>query len=164
MSLIGIAFATSLFPLLAESKSRKSRQQFDRQLKQGILFTLLAVIPAAILIYLLREEIINFFIGTGNFNQVAITSTAAVLGIYALSIPAESLVHILARAFYALHNTFIPVVISIITIVITVFSATILTSTMGVSGIAAGFVIDTAIQALLLIIMLRFIANRVLAR
>ncbi len=164
VSLIGIAFATSLFPLLAESKSRKSRQQFDRQLKQGILFTLLAVIPAAILIYLLREEIINFFIGTGNFNQVAITSTAAVLGIYALSIPAESLVHILARAFYALHNTFIPVVISIITIVITVFSATILTSTMGVSGIAAGFVIGTAIQALLLIIMLRFIANRVLAR
>jgi putative peptidoglycan lipid II flippase len=164
VSLIGIALATSLFPLLAESKSRKSRQQFDHQLRQGILATLLAVIPATILMYILREEIINFFIGTGNFDQVAITSTAAVLGIYTLSIPTESLVHILARAFYALHNTLIPVVISIISIIVTILSATILTSTMGVSGIAAGFVIGTATQALLLFISLRFLTNRILAR
>jgi len=164
VSLIGIAFATSLFPLLAESTSRQSRQQYYHHLWQGIGTTLLAVIPAAVLIYLLRVPIITFFIGTGRFDSTAIARTAVVLGIYAFSIPTESLVHILARAFYALHNTLIPVLVSLIAITISISSAATLSSTLGVSSIAAGFALGTGVQALLLFILLLFWSNRVLTK
>lgn len=161
VSLIGIAFATSLFPLLAESKSRRTSQQYYHQLRQGILGTLIIVIPAAIVIYLLRTYIITFFIGTGQFDQDAITRTAIVLGIYTFSIPTESLVHILARAFYALHNTLIPVLISIVAIITSITLAIALSSTMGVSSIAAGFAIGTGVQAFLLLALLPVWSKRV---
>jgi putative peptidoglycan lipid II flippase len=164
VSLIGIAFATSLFPLLAESNSRRSRQQYFYQLKRGIVGTLTVVVPAAIVIYILRTQIVAFFIGTGQFDQEAVARTALVLGIYTFSIPTESLVHILARAFYALHNTFIPVFVSVLGIVVSVVFAIILSAAMGVSSIAAGFAIGTGIQALLLMLFLPLWSNRVFAR
>ena len=164
VSLIGIALATSLFPILAESKSAKSKSRYTKELWKGIGLTLLIVTPAAIAIYFLRTYIIAFFIGTGQFNEDAVMRTAAVLGVYAFSIPTESLVHILARAFYALHNTVIPVTISIITIVISTTTAATLAPTMGVSSIAVGFAVGTGIQMLLLILLLQFWTNKTFAK
>ena len=125
---------------------------------------MIIVIPAAILVYLLRTFIITFFIGTGQFDQDAIARTAVVLGIYAFSIPTESLVHILARAYYALHNTLIPVLISIVAIITSVTLAIALSSAMGISSIAAGFAVGTGIQALLLLVLLPVWSRRVFAK
>lgn len=164
VSLIGIAFATSLFPLLSESRSRRSARQYYHQLRRGIAGTLVIVLPAAIAIYLLRTYIITFFIGTGQFDQEAIARTAVVLGIYTFSIPTESLVHILARAFYALHNTLIPVLISIVAIITSITFVVTLSPAMGVSGIAAGFAVGTGVQALLLLLLLPVWSKRVFVK
>jgi putative peptidoglycan lipid II flippase len=164
VSLIGIAFATSLFPLLSESSSLRSRQQYYHQLKQGVTGTLIIVLPAAVVIYLLRTQIIAFFIGTGQFDQAAIARTAVVLGVYAFSIPTESLVHILARAFYALHNTLIPVLVSLAAITISITSAILLSPAMDVSSIPAGFAIGTGTQTLLLLLLLPAWSKRIFSK
>jgi len=163
VSLIGISFATALFPLLAESASRRDRDQYFHHLTKGILVTASLVLPAALLIYVLRTSIVSFFVGTGEFDAVAVASTAAVLGIYTLSIPTESLVHILARSFYALHNTIIPVTVSLIAIATSITSAFILSQNLGIVGIPAGFALGTALQFVLLAVLLRRYAGRVLA-
>ncbi|MCH8748684.1 murein biosynthesis integral membrane protein MurJ, partial [Patescibacteria group bacterium] len=156
VSLIGIALATSLFPLLAQSVSLHNRRQYLRSLIGGSLTTLLLVVPAALLIYIWRTPLISFLIGTGQFDETAVALTAAALGVYTLSIPTESLVHILARAFYALHNTIIPVSISLITITVSVSGAYFAAQRFGVIGIPAGFAAGTALQVVLLASLLWF--------
>lgn len=160
VSLIGIAFATSLFPLLAESASRRSHTQYTRRLIKGSLTTLAFVVPAALAMYVLRIPIVSILVGTGQFDPQAVARTAAVLGMYTISIPAESLVHIFARAFYALHNTLIPVSVSIAAIITSITSAYLLAQQLGTIGIPAGFAIGTGLQALLLLFLLRVWTNR----
>lgn len=155
VSLIGIAFATSLFPHLAESASKKMQAQYNHELLHGIGTTLAIVIPATIALYLLRTPLIALLLGTGQFDAAAVAQTAMVLGIYTLSIPTESMNHILSRAFYALHNTLIPVTVSVIGIVITITTAYLFTQRFGTPGIPAGFAIGTALQTIVLLGMLR---------
>jgi putative peptidoglycan lipid II flippase len=156
VSLIGIAFATSIFPLLAESASHGNRTEYSRQVLQGVALTLALVVPAAYLLYLLRTPLIATLVGTGQFDAQAVARTAAVLGVYAVSIPNESLVHVLARGFYALHNTIIPVAISLLAVATSVIAAYVLAPTIGVTAIPAGFALGTAVQALLLGLLLRW--------
>jgi putative peptidoglycan lipid II flippase len=164
VSLIGIAFATSLFPLLAESASKGDQAEYFRRIIGGALATLVLVTPAALALYLLRVPIISLLVGTGQFNTEAILRTATVLGVYTLSIPTESLVHILARGFYAVHNTLIPVAVSLLAITFSTTWAALAAPTVGMVSIPAGFAAGTALQALLLAILLRRYAIRTMSR
>jgi putative peptidoglycan lipid II flippase len=162
VSILGIAFATSLFPVLSKSGSVGDGTTYTRDLRRGILLTLAAVLPAAALLYVLREQIIAFFLGTGAFGPEAVERTAAVLGVYTLSIPFESLVHVLARGFYALQNTLLPMLVNLVAIVVSVGTALFLTPQLGITGVPAGFAAGTALQALMLGIVLRWYAPRAL--
>ncbi|TSC71642.1 MAG: Uncharacterized protein G01um101438_985 [Parcubacteria group bacterium Gr01-1014_38] len=162
VSLVGIAFATSLFPLLAESASLRSRPSYIRHLLRGALATIAVTIPAAVLLYLFRQPIIASFIGTGAFDPDAVLRTSAVLGIYTLSIPSESLAHVLARGFYALQNTLIPTSVSLLGIGISVASSILLARRLGPAGIPAGFAVGEGLQVLALACLLRIWTRRVL--
>lgn len=161
VSLIGISFATSLFPLLAESASKRSQSQYTQQLRQGVLSTLAVVTPAALALYFLRTPIISLLLGRGQFDAEAVAHTAFVLGVYTLSIPAESINHVLSRAFYALHNTRIPVGISVMGIAVSLSSAYLLAQRINIASIPTGFAIGTAVQTLLLTLSLQSLKKRV---
>lgn len=163
VSLIGIAFATSLFPLLVESASLRKRTVYTRRVVRGVLTTAAVALPAAGALFLVRTPMIAFFVGTGAFDPEAVARTAAVLGIYTLAIPTESLVHVLARGFYALHNTLIPVSVSLVSVGVSVSSSFLLAQRFGVVGIPAGFAIGTGLQFVLLATFLFFWSRRVFA-
>lgn len=160
VSLIGIAFATSLFPLLAESASRHSQASYTRRLLRGAWMTLAVAVPAAAIMYVLRTALVSLFVGTGAFNPAAVQATAMILGIFTFSIPVESLAHVLSRGFYALQNTLIPTSISIAAILASIASSVLLTGSLGVLGIPAGFAVGASLHALLLIALLPLWARR----
>lgn len=160
VSLIGIAFATSLFPLLAESSSLNRRAAYSRHIVRGAVAMLAVATPAAIVMYVLRTPMIAFFVGTGAFDADAVKATAATLGVFTLSIPFESLAHVLSRGFYALQNTLIPTSISIATIGVSIVSSILLAQRLGVLGIPAGFALGTFLQAVSLMVLLRLWARR----
>lgn len=162
VSLVGIAFATSLFPLLAESASLRDRASYLRRLFHGSAVTLAVAVPAAVALYVLRSPIVALFVGTGAFDPQAVARTATVLGVYALAIPTESLAHVLARGFYALQNTLIPVSVSLVAIGVSVGASLFLASRIGLQSIPAGFAIGTGLQITLLACFLRAWMRRAL--
>lgn len=164
VSLVGIAFATSLFPLLAESVSLRSREAYTRRLFRGALTTLAITIPAAVLLYIVRQPLISLFIGTGAFQTDAVMRTAAVLGVYTLSIPAESLAHVLARGFYALQNTLVPTLLSLLGIITSVAMSALLANRLGVMSIPAGFALGEGVHVLTLAVLLWIWTQRTLPR
>ncbi|MFH0819104.1 MAG: murein biosynthesis integral membrane protein MurJ [Patescibacteria group bacterium] len=155
VSLFGIAFATSMFPALADHFADEKISEFRDDLSKTIRQVLFFTIPASMALVILARPIVNFFLGTGKFDEQAVITTGIVLSIFAMSIPFESLQHLLARGFYARHDTITPVKITIFASLINILISFIVAQFMGVIGLAFGFIGYAITQVLLLNIFLR---------
>jgi peptidoglycan biosynthesis protein MviN/MurJ (putative lipid II flippase) len=87
--------------------------------------------------------------------------TAGLLAAFAISIPLESLTHLLARAFYATHNTLIPVLASVAALAVIVLSGELLAPRIGVTAIPVAFTAGSLTKVVLLAIMVRTRIRRI---
>jgi len=78
----------------------------------------LLTVPAAIGLILLAEPIISVIYQHGRFTAEATRQTAAALQFYAIGLAAYSAVKVLAPAFYALNKRYLPMMVSIFSIMI----------------------------------------------
>jgi len=108
LTIFGASFAVAAFPSLATFAARgelgKFRIYFSGILRQILFF----VIPLSVLIIILRAQIVRIVLGTGRFDWEDTIATLSVLGVLAISLFAQSVNLLLARAFFALHNTVTP--------------------------------------------------------
>ncbi|MFC1618055.1 murein biosynthesis integral membrane protein MurJ [Patescibacteria group bacterium] len=153
-SVIGISLSTAVFPILAAASSAEERGEFVSTLSRTIRQILFLVIPVSILMLLLRAQIVRVILGTGKFDWEDTILTASMLGYFVLSLFAQSLIPLLAKAFYAIQNTVIPVTVSVISMGINIVLAFWLAQSMGVAGIALAFSIASFINMIALLIIL----------
>ncbi len=156
---IGVTMALASFPLLARAVSSRNATRFDNELKFTAKSILAVTVPATVIIYFFSYWIISFFLGGGAFDDRAIDLTATTLSLFAFSIPTESLSHLLARGFYALKNSFIPVVVSIGSLAVSVATAYYLAKVYGVEGIPVAYFIGSCVKTLLLWVIIRLRVN-----
>jgi len=123
IGIIGISFATAVFPRLARSFAEENRKEFSRNFSSTFSRTLYLVLPLTILIFLLRAQIVRIVLGTGQFNWMDTRLTAAALGIFSFGIFAQSLIPLVSRAFYSFHNTKTPVLISLWSIALNILGS-----------------------------------------
>lgn len=154
VSLFGIAFATAIFPVLAELAAKENFSEYRKQFFKTLRGVLLITVASAISIFLVRNLIIKIFLGGGEFSDADIALTASTLGIFTLSIPLESVSHLLARSFYALKNTVIPVATSIVALGIAVSFAYFLSGRLGILAMPLGFLAGSLLKAGVLLILL----------
>ena len=108
VSFFGIAVATATFPFLAEAVSLNQNVEFTKNLSRGLSYILYLMIPASILIVLLRVQIVRIVLGAGHFGWTDTRLTAACLGIFSLSLFAQGIIPLFCRSFYALQDTLTP--------------------------------------------------------
>lgn len=154
VSLIGITFSTTAFPTMAKAISNRSKEEFKKTLKNSFWLILGGSTLAAIVTFIIREPLIRIVLGGGNFTEEAIAKTAATLGMFTLAMPTESLIHLLARAFYATKNTTIPVVVSILGFIIAISGGYLLAPSLGIASIPLSFFAASLIEVILLLILL----------
>jgi len=154
VSLIGITFSTTAFPVMAKAISDHSPDEFKKSLKQSFWLILCGSTLAAIATFFIREPLIRIILGGGAFDEEAIMRTATMLGLFTLAIPTESLRHLLARAFYATKNTVIPVVMSILGLIIAIGGGYLLLPTFEILAIPLAFFAASLIELIFLIILL----------
>jgi len=152
VSLFGIAFATAIFPFLADHVHHKDRKKFSGDFQTSLEKILFFAIPAAVGMLILNREIIEIILKGGAFDDAAVNMTSLVLFFFILSIPIESAVHIFARGYYAFKNTLTPMAFALagygVNIGFSIFAA----QTIGIAAIPIAFLIGTSLQLLLLII------------
>ena len=112
IGIIGYSFATAAMPSFAKSVSGQMLKTFGEQLTKTVRMVLFFVVPASVLMFVLRAHIVRLVFGSGAFSWDDTRLTAAVLGIFALGIFAHSLIPLLSKAFYAMQNTKTPVIIN----------------------------------------------------
>ena len=138
------------------------RYQREQEVEWSIeLSRALPVAAAALVLAGLSFWIIKFLLGGGQFGLEEVKMTSLILVVYAISIPLESWMHLLARTHYALGNTIIPSAIHIFSIGITILISWIFVGQFGIFVIPISFTIGLAVQDLLLFFSYRRLFLRV---
>ncbi len=116
VGIIGISFAIASYPLLVENFIKNEKEKIISNISSVTRQILFYIIPISILFIILRSQIVRIILGTGKFDWEATRLTAAALALFSLSIFAQSLIALFARAFYSMQNTKTPMFISIFSI------------------------------------------------
>ena len=154
VSLIGVTFALATFPVLAARYAARDRVAFTSLVvRNGVTIGALTAGAAAGLI-VLGPLGIEILLGGGEFGPDDVARTAQVLGVFALSVPFESLGHLLSRAIYATHHTLWQVLASLVGFVVTIVTALALAGGLGVLAIPAAFTLGSAVRCVLLVAVL----------
>jgi putative peptidoglycan lipid II flippase len=103
--------AIAVFPTFSAQAARGETDALRRTLGQVLRAVLFLALPATIGLIVLRLPIIRLMFERGDFTLQDSQAAAWALLFYALGLVAHSLVEILTRAFYALHDTLTPVII-----------------------------------------------------
>ena len=111
--LFAVSMATFLLPTLSGLAAEKKFADFRGQLDDAAQHLLFVSLPAAALLFVMAEPIVQLLFQYGAFTEAATERAAWALRCLAPALPGYSLVLILGRAFYALGEVKTPVRISV---------------------------------------------------
>lgn len=156
IGLFGATFAQAALPSLSGEMAKKDLPAFKQLFLASMHQILFFVLPASMMLIILRTPMVRLVFGATKFDWPATVATSQTLSFFAISIFAQSLVQLYARAFYALYDTKTPVVIGVVAVLINTGLSLlfILVWQMEVAALAISASIANIINALFLLIFL----------
>jgi putative peptidoglycan lipid II flippase len=154
VSLIGIAFAVAAFPIMSRAAAAGDRPGYVRSVTTNLATITLLTVVAGIALYFVAYPAIDLLLGGEEFDADDVALTSSLLAAFALSVPLESMTHLLSRAIYATRNTILPVIASIAGLVATVLFVSLLIPTLGVTALPLGFAAGMGLKVLVLVLAL----------
>ncbi len=155
VSIFGISFATVIFSSLSKKAALKDREGFLRHLKETSKALALVSIVSALFYIFFGQFVIRIFLGGGRFTNADVIRTAQVLAILSIGIPAESFIHLLVRAFYALKDTWTPILVSIPGLLLIIILSKLLLPTLALNALAISYFLASTLEAIILFLILR---------
>jgi putative peptidoglycan lipid II flippase len=163
LGVFAIALATALFPKLAtdaepDATARRSivaGDEFKRVLRQAVEASLFIGLPASVGMILVAQPAIRVLFEQGRFTDFDTMWVARSTAIYSSAIWAFSLLQILSRAYYALHDTITPLIWGILNLLMNlIVELPLIWTGLGESGMAVGTLVSFSIQSVVMLFML----------
>jgi len=153
--IFGTTVGQASLPTLSKNIARNELGKFRNTVNKIIIQSLFIAIPISILILVERVSIVRLLYGSQEFPWSATILTARILAFLVPGIACQAIIQILIRAFYALHNTKVPFLISAISLIIDVIASFLFIhfTNLGVIGLAISASIGNLIQLFGLLIM-----------
>ncbi len=154
VTLFGQPIAQAAFPVLSRAKDNPA--VFKRTFQDSFNQTLYIILPISVLILVLRIPIVRLVYGAERVDWDATVMIGRTLAFFSISIFAQALTALALRAFYALHNTKIPLVVGVVSTVIMLLSAFVFVNQyhLGVEWLAIAYSIGNIFQLFILLILL----------
>ena len=116
VSLFGAAVAQAALPVFSHAAEENNKEKLRSQFLTALRQVSFLLVPASVLLIILRLPAVRLAFGAAKFDWMATLATGYVLAFFALSFLPQALVLLLARGFYALHDTVTPVRAGIISV------------------------------------------------
>ncbi len=142
--------ATAAFPTFAALEAQGRRAELRRTLSDTLRGVLFLAIPAAAGLFAWRVPLIRLLLERGEFTSRSTELTAVALAFYAFGLVGHSAVEILARAFYALHDTRTPVAAGVGAMAGNVLLSLWLRGPLGHAGLALANTLAVTVEMVLL--------------
>jgi putative peptidoglycan lipid II flippase len=154
-TLLGTAIAIVVFPTMAELYNAGDLNGLKRTSMSALRIIWTLTIPAAVGMVLLGRPLIELFLGGGAFDAESIQLVYGILVFFSFRVISEASLEILARLFYAQHDTYTPMFVSLFWLVLNIGLAFPLYASLGVRGLALASTIAFTVQAIILFILNR---------
>ncbi|MBI3955381.1 murein biosynthesis integral membrane protein MurJ [Candidatus Gottesmanbacteria bacterium] len=119
IGLFGASIAQASLPTLSSFYAKKNIEEFKNIFLSSFHQILFLVIPLSAILIVLRIPMVRLVFGASSlFDWDSTVITGKTLAYFGISLFAQSLVHLIARGYYALHDTKTPVIIGTISIII----------------------------------------------
>lgn len=155
IGVIGIPIGVVMLPSLSRDLARGDVASYVSLVSRALRLILWVMLPLAGLTVVLRTEIVTLLFGYGRFDARGVELTAIVLAVLAFALASESLIAILARAFYAGRDTVTPVIAAVLAVVLNVSLSIALVGRLGLAGIGLAIVIGSWLEVGYLLVVLR---------
>lgn len=116
VGLFGATIAQAALPTLSFSAANNDRETLKRAIMTSLHQMLFFILPVSVLFIVLRTPVVRLVFGAGRFDWEATVLTGMTLSMFSLSLAAQAIIHLLARAYYALYDSKTPVAIAIVSI------------------------------------------------
>jgi putative peptidoglycan lipid II flippase len=159
MYLPGRIFGTTVgqasLPALSKNIAENQLNLFRDTVRKTILQSLFIAFPVGVLILINRLPIVRLAFGSKQFPWSATLLTAKTLAFLTPAIICQTVIQILIRSFYALHDTRTPLKISLFSLIFNIISSYsfVKYTNLGIAGLAISASIANLIQSFGLFIM-----------
>lgn len=152
-TLFGTAIAIVVFPTMAELYNAGDIKGLKRTAMSTLRIVWLLTIPSAAALILLGQPAIAFILQRGEFDADSTALVYSVLIFFSVRVVSEATLEVVARLFYARHNTKTPMYAYLVWLVINVGLTYLLIGSLGVGGLAlASTIAFTALSTILFIL------------
>ncbi len=155
IGIFALSTAIAAFPALSEKASSRDFSGYVSLLSRSVAQILFFIIPLSVLFLLFRAQIVRVALGSGAFNWEDTRLTFNCLGAFTFSLFSQSLIPLFSRAFYSLHNTKTPVVITLMSVVVNAILSYFLAGRFGIIGVVYGFSMASIFNCMLSFLLLR---------
>lgn len=154
VTLFGTSLAKAVLPMLSNADGDK--KEFRRILLSAVYQAMFFTLPMAAALIALRIPVVRLIYGTKIFDWNSTVQTGTVLSVFAVSVVFQTLMSILVRSFFALHDTKTPVKVSFVGLIILVVGDFVLVKgfNLDVWALAASFAVSTLIESVVLIVLI----------
>lgn len=155
LGLFGIAFSLAVFPAISLLIAEKKETAFFTVLAQTARRIFFFVLPLSIFMIVFRAQFVRVILGAGQFDWEDTILTFEVLKFLSVSLFAQSLIPLFARAFFALQDTRTPLYIALASEALHIALIPILLPHYAVEGLAIAFSASSILNLVLLYFALR---------
>ncbi len=147
-----LSLATVTFPTMAAQSAEGNLEAVRVTLTRAVKVLLFLTIPSAVGLFVLRTQAVVALFQFGKFNDTSTELVASALSYFAFGLVSYAVVEVVTRAFYALHDTRTPVIVSLVTVGLNLALAAFLALGLGMSqdGLALSLATTTTLEMLLL--------------
>jgi putative peptidoglycan lipid II flippase len=153
--------ATAAFPTFSAQEAGGRRVEMRATLAATLRAVLYLAVPAAVGLIVLRAPLVRLVFQRGAFTETSTQMVAWALAWFALGLPAHSIIEIVVRAFYAMHDTKTPVAVGVGAMGLNIVLSLVLIATfealgwLALGGLALSNSLATTVEMVVLLVLIR---------
>jgi putative peptidoglycan lipid II flippase len=142
-------------PVMSQAMARESVGDMKQALRDSLRLAVFLALPALAGLILFRVPIVGILFERGAFTRTATILTAGILSAYATGLVFYIVNRILAPAFYAMRDTWTPMVTGMVAVGVNVAASLLLMGPLGAMGLALATAVASASNCAQLVVRLR---------
>ncbi|MCD6350727.1 MAG: murein biosynthesis integral membrane protein MurJ, partial [Armatimonadetes bacterium] len=146
----GGGISIALFPSLAYHFAEGASDKFRRDFSFAVRTAIFMAAPVTVGLLLLAEPTVGLLYQRGQFTAEDVGQVAETLLAFSLGILPLTIYYLVARAFYARHDTRTPVLVGLLGLAVCVAAGWLLMGPLGVPGLALAIALATAVNTVVL--------------
>jgi putative peptidoglycan lipid II flippase len=155
LGVIGIPLGIVLLPSLARELALGRTDVYLALIARSMRILLFVMLPIAAVGMALSLQTVDLLLGYGKVDDAAVQLTSSTLQLFLLGLGAHASIGVLARAFYARHDTRTPVLAAVLAVVINTSLGAALVGPIGLPALGLAIAVAAWAEAIVLLLILK---------